>query len=300
MTSIIKKNDNITPLNIIDVSVIVCAKNAADTIVECLKSIKKNNPKEIILVDANSDDNTQELAKPYVTKVVEDPGLGLAVARNYGLDQVTGKYVCNVGPDNVLPPRTLKICVDTLIDNNYVGVSTETILKNETGLYLSYAMNLYKKARFYPGTRLVIGTPHLFITELVKKHKFDPNMHHSDDSDLCYRLSGLGYTFGIADAFVYEIGMESMESIKERWGRYGQSDFEYYTKYSKEWNLQRKIKSLLHPYHSDFLIPLQSKRLKMIEKTQIIPFLLVIMVLRYISWINHQWQIKHCVERSGV
>ena len=287
MSGIIDNQINKCSSNSLNVSVIVCTKNAADTIVECLRSIKENNPKEIILVDANSEDNTQELAKHYVTKVVEDTGLGLAVARNYGLDHAKGKYVCNVGPDNVLPPRTLELCIDYLNKNNHVGVSTETIIQNDNGSYLPHAMNLYKKARFYPGPRLVIGTPHLFITKIVKKYKFDDKMSWSDDSDLCHRLSKLGYTFGIADTFVYEIGTENLDSIKTRWKGYGLSDFEYYMKYSNEWKLKRKIKSLLHPFCSEFLNPLQSKRLKMKEKIQIIPFLLFIMLVRYTSWVKH-------------
>jgi len=270
----------------LDVSVVVCAKNAADTIVECLKSIKENNPKEIILVDANSSDGTQELAKPYVTKIVKDPGLGLAVARNYGLREASGKYIFNVGPDNILPPGTIKKCIEYLNENNFVGVSTQTLIKDVPKSYLSYAMNLYKKARFYPGSRSVIGTPHLFITDVLKKHKFDNKMSWSDDSDLCQRLSKLGYNFGIADNFVYEIGTENLKSIKTRWRGYGLSDFEYYNKYSKEWRIKRKIISFLHPLMAEFFGPLQSEKLTIIEKIQIIPLLLLITILRYIYWIK--------------
>lgn len=285
--NVIKKHNQPHTTKSLDVSVVICTKNAANTIVECLKSVVENNPREIILVDAHSDDGTQELAKLYVTKIVEDPGLGLAVARNVGLEHVKGKYICNVGPDNVLPQGTLKYCIGHLNKNDYVGVSTQTVLKNTGSSYFLYAMNLYKKARFYTGPRPVIGTPHLFITDIIKKYKFNNKMTWSDDSDLCFRLSKLKYTFGIADTFVYEIGMESIDSIKTRWKGYGLSDFEYYMKYSKEWKLKRKILSLLHPVRSEFLDPLLSKRLKIKEKIQITPFLLVVTILRYIYWIKN-------------
>lgn len=282
----IKKHSRANSSELVDVSVVICTKNAAKTIVECLKSIKKNNPKEIILVDAYSNDGTKELAQPYVTKIVEDPGLGLAMARNIGLDHTTGKYVCNVGPDNVLPKGTLKHCIDYLIRNNHVGVSTQTFMENADTSYLSHAMNLYKKARYYPGLRSVIGTPHLYITEIQKKYRFDDKMTWSDDSDLCLRLSKLGYTFGIADTFVYEIGMESTSSIRTRWKNYGRSDFEYYSKYSKDWMTKRKLWSLLHPLYSEFLLPLLSKRLKLIEKLRALPFLFFITFIRYIYWVK--------------
>ena len=133
-----QKNSSTSPL---DVSVIVCTKNSANTIVECLKSIRENHPKEIILVDANSTDETKELARPYATKIIQDPGRGLAVARNYGLEQVKGRYVCNVGPDNVLPPGTLEKCIEYLKQNSHVGVSTQTVVKNPDKSYFSYAIN---------------------------------------------------------------------------------------------------------------------------------------------------------------
>ncbi len=289
---VMNDNNPESPSDILDVSVVVCTRNAAKTIVECLKSIKQNNPKEIILVDAHSADGTQELARPYVTMIVEDPGLGLAVARNYGLNHAAGKYICNVGPDNILQPDTLKYCIDYLNKNNHAGVSTQTIVKNAGDSYLSYAMNLYKKAKYYPGTREVVGTPHLFITDILKKHTFDDKMSWSDDSDLCYRLSELGYTVGIADTFVYEIGTNSIDSIRARWKGYGLSDFEYYMKYSKEWKLKRKIESLLHPLCSDFLESLFSKKLKNKEKIQILPFLFYITTLRYLSWIRNALTIN--------
>ena len=271
----------------LDVSVVVCAKNAEKNIAECLKSVKENNPKEIILVDGNSSDKTVEFAKPCADIIVKDPGLGLAVARNYGLKKVTAKYVCNVGPDNILPPGTLKNMADYLEKNNLTGVSTQTIIKDAKKSYFSYALNLYKKSRFYPGLREVIGTPHLFISDVLKKNNFDDKMSWSDDSDICARLSKMGCKFGIADAFVWEIGTEDLDSIKRRWYGYGLSDFEFYKKYSASWSFERKILSVLHPVKAEFIGPLLSPILKISEKIKIIPFLLLITGLRYFSWIKN-------------
>jgi len=281
------KENKINISSILDVSVVVCTMNAANTIVECLKSIKENNPREIILVDAHSTDGTQELAKPYITKEYEDPGLGLAMARNIGLEHANGKYICYVGPDNILQSGTLRYCIDYLNKHNHIGVSTQTIIKNSSSSYLSHVMNLYKKARLFPGLRSVIGTPQLFISDILRKNKFDENMTWSDDSDLCFRLLQLGYTFGIADTFVYETGTDNIVSVLRRWKGYGLSDFEYYRKYSRKWKLKRKIVSFLHPFLSEFQGSLVSSRLKMKEKIEIAPFLLFITVLRYIYWIKY-------------
>lgn len=41
-----------------EISVIVCTKNAEKTLEACLKSIEENEPSEIILIDGNSSDAT--------------------------------------------------------------------------------------------------------------------------------------------------------------------------------------------------------------------------------------------------
>ena len=271
---------------VLDVSVVICTKNAADTILECLKSVKENNPKEIILVDAHSSDKTQEIAKPFVSKIVEDPGRGLAVARNCGLENATGKYIFYAGPDNIMPIGSIKACIDFLEKGGYVGVSTQTYMKNSEGSYLSNIINLYKKARFFPGTRQVIGTPQLFVSDVLRKLKFDNRMTCSDDTDLCYRLSKLNLKLAIADTFVYEVGTESTNSIKRRWKVYGLSDFEYYKKYSKDWSLKRKILSYLHPLRVELLEVILSNKLRFPEKVKILPFLISITSLRYFYWLK--------------
>ena len=66
-----------------------------------------------------------------------------------------------------------------------------TYLTADKKEYLSWAMNLYKKARFFPGKRNVIGTPTLFETHLLKDNPYDNKLSDSDDGDLCQRLKSL-------------------------------------------------------------------------------------------------------------
>jgi cellulose synthase/poly-beta-1,6-N-acetylglucosamine synthase-like glycosyltransferase len=152
-------------------------------------------------------------------------------------------------------------------------------------MYFKNAMNLYKKTRFYSGKRKVIGTPYVFLRKaLVEVGGYDPKMTHSDDSDLCNRLAEKGYTVGIADCYVWEIGRCSFDVIVERWDRYGISDNEFYKKYSKKWNMKRKLFSLLHPIHADCFQPLKSNRINCLNKIYLMPFLFLITLLRYLFW----------------
>ena len=64
------------------ISVIIVARNSERTIEECMNSVQRNNPAEIIVVDGNSTDSTIEIAKRYTKRVYSDKGRGLGYERS--------------------------------------------------------------------------------------------------------------------------------------------------------------------------------------------------------------------------
>lgn len=89
-------------------SAVVCALNLEKNIIRCLKLLKNNNVKKIILVDGKSKDNTLTIARKYCTKIFVDNRKGLVNARNLGVKHTNEKYIINFGHDNILPKNTLK------------------------------------------------------------------------------------------------------------------------------------------------------------------------------------------------
>ena len=266
-----------------NVTAVVCSWNAIRSIEKCLKSLTANGI-NIIVVDADSTDGSKEIAYQYANEVITDPKKGLAVARNLGIEKVQTKYVLNWGVDNILPEGQLKIMIDCLEHNKFGGVSAQTFVKSEKMNYLSGSLNLYKKARYFPGERDTIGTPTLFLTSLLKENQYDRKMSHSDDGDICTRLAKKNYKFAISNAFVYEYGCENLSTICQRWRNYGKSDSEIFSKYSQDWSLNRKVKSILYPLNNEFLLPL--KKSKIHNKVKLLPFLALITFIRYIFWIK--------------
>ena len=110
-------------------------------------------------------------------------------------------------------------------------------------------------------------------------------MRWSDDADLCDRLRLSGHKFAISKSFVYEIGSEDIKSIIYRWKEYGRGDSKIYMKYSNVWNWKRKIKSYLHPFYVDLILPLINK--PNLKKIIIIPFLFFITTIRYYGWLSN-------------
>lgn len=272
-------NENIND----DVSVIICTKNALYSIEEVLKSIKRNEPLETIVVDANSEDGTREVLKKYDVKILTDPGCGLAYARNMGVDAAKGKYIFFAGADNIMPSGSIAKMKKYLIAYNYVGVGALTRLENKN--YLTKCSNKRWESLVKEGQREVIGTPYLFTSEVLKKFRYDPKMTWSDDSDLGARLAKEGYKVGYSNIICFEIGVETLKSMKVRFKLYGRSDFEYYNKYSSTWSIQRKMKSFMHPITTELLNPM--KQIKSYKgKLYYFPFFSYTMMLRYYGWIR--------------
>ncbi len=236
-------DNNVNKIIKTNITAVVCTLNAEDTIEGCLTSIIGSGIEKIILVDANSSDETRTYASPLVSMILTDPGKGLALARNIGIAKVTTDYVLNCGADNIVNSKAIEMMLLGLQDRNVAGTSAMTRLQNSNKHYFTWAQNLYKSARYYPGARNVIGTPNLFRTKLLIENPYDAAMGFSDDGDLCTRLCEKGYKFLITDAYINEVGCDSFAQILKRWRMYGISDYQTYRKYSKTWRFRRKISS---------------------------------------------------------
>lgn len=273
-----------SPVQLDQISAVVCCLNSITSIEECLKSLKESNVKEIIVVDGGSTDGSLDVAKKYADILLMDEGRGLGNARNIGLRRATGRYVLHSGPDNSYEAKELLKMLNYM-DGTVVAVSSKTIIKSAG--YLGKLLNIYKKARFFPGEKNSIGTPLLCCTQTMKDNPFDESQRWSDDAELCFRWKKfLGARFFIANAEVGEIGDFGFLELRSRWRMYGSSDFQVYQSQSPYWTWPRKIESIFYPFRNELLAPLLSRRITMIEKMRVLPFLLCVTTIRYFSWLK--------------
>lgn len=112
-----------------DVSVIIPAYNSGISIVRCLESVfaQTANPKEIIVIDDGSIDNTKEAIASYGNKIIysRQENSGPSSARNAGLRLATGTYIAFLDADDYWQPGFIAACSNFLdIYPNLVAVST--------------------------------------------------------------------------------------------------------------------------------------------------------------------------------
>jgi len=112
---------NETPL----ISVIIPIYNVSEYLERCVNSVQGQSYKnlEIILVDDGSTDGSETICNDLEKhdsriKVVRQKNLGVASARNAGLDASTGEYISFVDSDDYVHPDFIKYLYSKLIEND--------------------------------------------------------------------------------------------------------------------------------------------------------------------------------------
>ena len=108
------------------VSVIIPAYNAEKYVLEAIRSVEAQGygSVEILLIDDGSKDSTVELvrqAAPQV-RIIQQANAGAAAARNKGLEEATGDFICFLDADDGWFPGKLKAQVQYLQAHPEVGV----------------------------------------------------------------------------------------------------------------------------------------------------------------------------------
>ncbi len=182
------------------ISVIICSKNEELRIENCLRSVIENNPDEIILVDGGSTDNTLNVAKKYVSKIISNKKSNLTRDRQIGLNNCRNNIVAMIDCDHVLEKDQITSLFNEMILNKYAIIQAQIFIIEKD--FWTKAENFALQLTEIPGPqKQMLGTaPALYNKKILKNFYFDSNITKTiDDTDYFYRLSKLkNIRFGTA------------------------------------------------------------------------------------------------------
>lgn len=142
------------------VSVIIPIYNKEDFLTECLETVihQSLNDIEIVCVNDGSTDDSLKIVKQYAQNdnrflVINQKNAGVAVARNNGLRQASGEFVCFLDPDDFYPN-------DEVLEHLYTNAIEHDALICG-GSFSSYDNNRKLVSTYYPG----IWAPYTFHKE---------------------------------------------------------------------------------------------------------------------------------------
>ena len=128
------------------ISVIVPIYNTEKYLVECVESLRKQTYSniEIILVDDGSTDASIEICDEFAEKdsrvrVFHKKNEGVAVARNFGIQQSNGQYVVIVDSDDIAVDRMIEVLYTQIKENDAdIAVGNYYIYDESDGNFYYY------------------------------------------------------------------------------------------------------------------------------------------------------------------
>jgi glycosyltransferase involved in cell wall biosynthesis len=169
------------------ISVIVITKNESGNITACLDTVRWAD--EIVIVDAESKDDTVERARKFTEKIFIKPWMGFAAAKQFALEQCAGEWILWLDADErVLPDLAEEI---RSVANIRTSESAFTVARRayflgrwirHSGWYPGRVARLFqrKKARFnnaavHEGLD-IDGAIGQLRNDII--HYTDPNIYH--------------------------------------------------------------------------------------------------------------------------
>lgn len=239
------------------ISVIVPVYNTEKYLCECIDSIlaQTYTDFEVLLIDDGSTDKSGEICDEYTQKdsricVFHKNNGGVSSARNIGLENAKGEWVCFVDSDDIIPSDSLAFYEKALDDDIDFFFSKYRILFQNGDLRAEYKNNDnrdYSLEEFLPkmyiikdGEYLGFICSKLFRRSVISKYKlrFNEKIYFNEDrlftvQYICYSKRDIRYINSLT--YIYRMREDcSMASIKSNYNDKFVTDFDALIQMKKE------------------------------------------------------------------
>lgn len=108
-------------------SIIILAKNEAETIADCINTLTALNPQELLVIDDESSDKTAALAHRQGAKIIKHKKHDFAEARNFALKQAMSDWVLYVDADEYASEGLVQEITEAVSNPKFVAYSLPRI-----------------------------------------------------------------------------------------------------------------------------------------------------------------------------
>lgn len=199
----------------LDLSVVVPVRNAEHLIDECLSSIRRSEPHEIIVVDGMSSDRTLEIARRFPVQLLSDYGRGLPAAREIGVQAASSPSVALIDADIVLPGGALAQLFEEFRQGDYTAIQAGLRSVSGPGYWGRALVNHHRSGRSKKWTGLMAT---IFKRQTLLEYGFDHRFLSGEDIELRWRLEKAGARLGTSGrTFVTHRFGDTFEFAKDQW-----------------------------------------------------------------------------------
>ena len=205
------------------VSVIVPIYNSRKYLKDCFNSIVNQTYKnlEIIAINDCSSDKSLKVVKKYKDKRIKIINLknnnGVAFARNKGIEEATGDYICFIDSDDYWNLKKIEKQVKFMKDNDYTFIYSDYEYLKINGkrhrVYVPKSIT-YKEA--LKNTTIFTSTVMFNMKYLKKEDIYMPLIKRGQDTACWWQVLKKGITaYGINEVLsIYRVGEKSISSNK--------------------------------------------------------------------------------------
>lgn len=209
------------------ISAVVCARNEAESIAECIGYLLAcGDVDEIIVVDGGSTDDTGRIARSWGVLVIESDSPSLPHDRQLGIDAALGTWVALVDADHHVRPGDLTSLVADIEDNGWV-IAQAGLRVWDDGFWNRAESDFLHVTHNTPGERAMVGVaPAVFHRDLFALLRFaESGVGGGDDTDLLYRIArDTDLRVGIGRAVVTTVHAPALRDYLDKWRWYGTAD----------------------------------------------------------------------------
>lgn len=215
------------------VSVVVTTKNEQEVISRFIISIQNQTYKrtEIIVVDNNSVDETQIIARKMGVKVLTF-GPERSAQRNFGVKNSKGKYLLILDADMELTPKVISECVQLAESDKRIGeivIPEHSLASNYWGKVKAYERSFYNEK----GDELTDAARFFRREVFFKAGGYDETMTGPEDWDFPETIREMGYKVGRIKSEIYHYErIDSLFSVVSKKFYYALHTYKYLGKHN--------------------------------------------------------------------
>lgn len=216
------------------ISVIIPLYNVENYITDCLVSFEKQTYKdfELIIVNDGSTDDSASIVEKYsqnsnmTIRLINQKNSGVSSARNKGIDESIGEYLCFVDSDDLVGSEYLSEMIGTITNNNcnLVICGSKFVPEDWDIRLYSYKkhptdiMNSYEALKRFLYQEIVSGVCFIMVKrEVIKANKlyFSEGYNYSEDLEMMWKLiaNSNSIAYSKNELYIYRIRKGSAMSV---------------------------------------------------------------------------------------
>lgn len=219
------------------VSIVIPVHNAEKYINETINSVINQTYQnwELILVDDCSTDKSIDKIKDIIKKnkkiklIKLKKNSGAAIARNTGIDEAKGKYICFLDADDIWDKEKIEKQIKFITKNNYAFIFTGYEFMSEDGIPNGKKVFVPLKIKYseaLKNTTIFTSTVMFNMQKLSKNDIYMPNVKSEDTATWWKVLKKIDFAYGINEILVYyrrssgTLSSNKFVCIKRTWNLY--------------------------------------------------------------------------------